>query len=246
MSPQVAEIESAASTLAEHRILILDFGSQYTQLIARRVREAGVYSEILPWDIGDDAISEFAPDGIILSGGPESVVLTDPPRAPELVFEMSVPVLGICYGMQTMATQLGGQVALSDDREFGYATVTTSGSSRLLKGLADASQQRGNALQVWMSHGDRVQGLPPGFEGIASTANAPLAGMADEQRGFYGLQFHPEVTHTEQGQRIIERFVRDICGCPDAWQPGSIVARDLKIIRDQVGSDRVLLGLSGG
>ena len=246
MPSQAAGLQSATASLAEHRILILDFGSQYTQLLARRVREAGVYSEIFPWDIAESAIRECAPDGFILSGGPESVILSEPPQAPELVFNMGVPVLGVCYGMQTMAVQLGGRVAPSAEREFGYAMVTTSGDSRLLQGLTDASQEPGDALNVWMSHGDRVQALPQGFEPIASSANAPLAGMADERRGLYGLQFHPEVTHTAQGQRIIERFVRDICGCPETWQPGNIVARDIENIRQQVGSERVLLGLSGG
>ncbi len=246
MPSQAAGVQSAVASVAEHRILILDFGSQYTQLIARRVREAGVYSEIFPWDIAESDIREFSPDGFILSGGPESVVFSEPPRAPDLVFDMGVPVLGVCYGMQTMAAQLGGQVAPSAEREFGYAMVTTSTDSRLLQGLADTSQEHGDALHVWMSHGDRVQSLPDGFEPIASSVNAPLAGMADESRGLYGLQFHPEVTHTEQGQRIIERFVRDICACPDAWQPGNIVARDIENIRQQVGAERVLLGLSGG
>ncbi len=236
-----------ADELATHRILILDFGSQYTQLIARRVREAGVYSEILPWDTDEATVRDFAANGIILSGGPESVVLDQPPRAPGVVFELGVPVLGICYGMQTMAAQLGGKVAVSGEREFGYAMVTPTGSSRLLDGLVDTHLADGSpALHVWMSHGDRVEQLPPGFEAIARTDNAPLAGMADESRRFYGLQFHPEVTHTNQGQAIIERFVHDICGCPDTWNPGNIVARDIEQIRTKVGQDKVLLGLSGG
>ncbi len=246
MPTQAAGLQSAAASVVQHRILILDFGSQYTQLIARRVREAGVYSEIFPWDIAESAIRDFAPDGFILSGGPESVVLSEPPRAPDLVFDMGVPVLGVCYGMQTMAAQLGGRVAPSAEREFGYAMVTTSADSRLLQGLADDLHENGDELHVWMSHGDRVQSLPDGFEPIASSANSPLAGMADERRGLYGVQFHPEVTHTEQGQRIIERFVRDICACPDTWQPGNIIARDIENIRRQVGGERVLLGLSGG
>jgi len=230
-----------------HRILILDFGSQYTQLIARRVREAGVYSEVRAWDCGDAAVREFSPDGIVLSGGPESVVFDDPPRAPEAVFSLGVPVLGICYGMQTMAVQLGGRVAPSGQREFGYALVEPLAGGGLLAGLADTHGPEGQPeLHVWMSHGDRVEALPPGFEAIARTSNAPLAGMADAERRFFGLQFHPEVTHTNQGQRIVERFVRDICGCPDAWNPGNIVARDVELIRDRVGDDRVLLGLSGG
>ncbi len=243
--------DKSLDEIIAHRILILDFGSQYTQLIARRVREAGVYSEIFPWDSDADTISGFAPDGIILSGGPESVVLDEPPRAPQLVFELGVPVLGICYGMQTMAAQLGGDVESSGHREFGYALVESGATNRLLDGLVSISAEDGKrnedtALNVWMSHGDRVQSLPSGFTAIASTPNAPLAGMADESRNFYGLQFHPEVTHTDHGQRIIERFVHDICGCPDSWRPGNIISRDIDLIRQQVGADRVLLGLSGG
>lgn len=243
--------DKSLDEIIAHRILILDFGSQYTQLIARRVREAGVYSEIFPWDSDADTISGFAPDGIVLSGGPESVVLDEPPRAPQLVFELGVPVLGICYGMQTMAAQLGGEVESSGHREFGYALVESGATNRLLDGLVSISAEDGKrnedtALNVWMSHGDRVQSLPSGFTAIASTSNAPLAGMADESRNFYGLQFHPEVTHTDHGQRIIERFVHDICGCPDSWRPGNIISRDIDLIRQQVGADRVLLGLSGG
>jgi len=232
--------------VAAHRILILDFGSQYTQLIARRVREAGVYSEIYPWDVDPAHITEFHPDGVILSGGPESVNLDEPPKAPEMVFDLGVPVLGICYGMQTMAAQLGGAVVPSTEREFGYAMVNVVGSHALLDGLEDATNEQGSLLHVWMSHGDRVETLPEGFTVMARTGSAPLAGMADEKRRFYGLQFHPEVTHTDQGQRIIERFVHDICGCPDTWRPGNIIARDIIKIREQVGTDKVLLGLSGG
>jgi len=228
------------------RILILDFGSQYTQLIARRVREAGVYSEILPWDAEPAEIRDFAPAGIILSGGPESVISgatfsAVTPTIPTVVFEMGIPVLGICYGMQAMAAQLGGEVESSAHREFGHATVRPAGGSALLDGLATGGQ-----MNVWMSHGDRVGRLPPGFTALASSANAPLAGMADESRHFYGLQFHPEVTHTENGQRIIERFVRDICVCPDTWRSGNIIAREIRLVRDKVGRDKVLLGLSGG
>ncbi len=183
----------------------------------------------------------------MLSGGPESLVLAQPPTAPAVVFELGVPVLGICYGMQAMAAQLGGEVEAATHREFGYARVRPGASNRLLDGLAEARHPEGEpSLNVWMSHGDRVREMPPGFKAIATTANAPLAGMADEDRGFYGLQFHPEVTHTEQGQQIIERFVRDICGCPDTWRPGNIIARDIARIREQVGRDTVLLGLSGG
>jgi GMP synthase (glutamine-hydrolysing) len=239
--------EIAPDEVVAHRILILDFGSQYTQLIARRVREAGVYSEIFSWDASDEFIRGFAPDGIVLSGGPESVILENPPRASSVVFDLGVPVLGICYGMQTMAAQLGGDVEASSQREFGYATVVPVGASRLLDGLADTQLDDGDsALHVWMSHGDRVRKLPPGFAAIASTPSAPLAGMADESRRFYGLQFHPEVTHTDQGQAIMERFVHDVCGCPNAWRPENIVSRDIELIRQQLGSERVLLGLSGG
>jgi GMP synthase (glutamine-hydrolysing) len=236
----------AGGDAAARRILILDFGSQYTQLIARRVREAGVYSEILPWDVDPAEIRAFGPAGVILSGGPESVIsgaaFSDvTPTIPALVFELGVPVLGICYGMQSMAAQLGGEVESSAHREFGHATVQPAEGSALLDGLAT-----GGAMNVWMSHGDRVRRLPSGFKPIASSANAPLAGMADESRRFYGLQFHPEVTHTDQGQRILERFVRDICDCPDAWRSGNIIAREIRQVRDKVGRDKVLLGLSGG
>ncbi len=245
---QTAVEATPAQDAATHRLLILDFGSQYTQLIARRVREAGVYSEILPWDTDADAIRAFTPDGVVLSGGPESVVdEAIAPRADPVVFELGKPVLGICYGMQTMAAQLGGEVAPAGKREFGYARVTPRGGDRLLSGLEDGRRADGQpTLNVWMSHGDRVETLPPGFSAIAGTDSAPLAGMADEQRNFYGLQFHPEVTHTDQGQAVIERFALEICGCPATWNPGNIVARDIEKIRSEVGEDRVLLGLSGG
>ncbi len=229
------------------RILILDFGSQYTQLIARRVREAGVYSEIRAWDCPAEQIRDFAPAGIILSGGPESVTVGEGPRAAAAVFELGVPVLGICYGMQTMAAQLGGEVASSAHREFGYAQVRISASSSLLDDIEDHEDAGGNALlDVWMSHGDRVETLPPGFIAIAGTDSAPLAGIADDGRRFYGLQFHPEVTHTRQGARIISRFVHDICGCGSDWNAGNIVDDSIARIREQVGGAKVLLGLSGG
>ena len=249
MTSSHAQPEQSAThnDVAAHRILIVDFGSQYTQLIARRVREAGVYSEVFPWDADEQAIREFHPDGIILSGGPESAVLEEPPQVPRLVFDYGVPVLGICYGMHTMAAQLGGQVEQSSHREFGYATVEASVDSSLLDGLGDENSTTGSrTLHVWMSHGDRVVSMPAGFESIARSANAPLAAMADESRHFYGIQFHPEVTHTDQGQQIIERFVHDICGCPEAWRPSDIIARDIELIREKIGGDRVLLGLSGG
>jgi GMP synthase (glutamine-hydrolysing) len=229
------------------RILILDFGSQYTQLIARRVREAGVYSEIRAWDCPAEQIRAFSPAGIILSGGPESVTIVEGPRAADAVFELGVPVLGICYGMQTMAAQLGGEVASSAHREFGYARVRITGSSSLLDDIEDHEDSGGNALlDVWMSHGDRVETLPPGFIPIAGTDSAPLAGMADDGRRFYGLQFHPEVTHTRQGTRILSRFVHDICGCASDWNAGNIVEDSIARIRTQVGGDKVLLALSGG
>jgi GMP synthase (glutamine-hydrolysing) len=230
-----------------HRILILDFGAQYTQLIARRVREAGVYCEIHPWDATDADVRKFGARGVILSGGPESVTDAKPPRAPQAVFELGVPVLGICYGMQTMAQQLGGRVTAGSHREFGYAQVTATTPSRLLEGLRDHSDGQGRALfDVWMSHGDRVDELPPGFVAAGFTNNVPLAAMADESRQFYGVQFHPEVTHTLQGEKILERFVREICGCEARWEAGNIIADSIARVREQVGSDRVLLGLSGG
>jgi GMP synthase (glutamine-hydrolysing) len=228
------------------RILILDFGAQYTQLIARRVREIGVYCEIHPWDMSDAAVRSFAPRGIILSGGPESVIDALPPRAPDAVFTLGVPVLGICYGMQTMAQQLGGRVAGSSAREFGYAEVTATQPCRLLDEIEDRRSAGRAVLDVWMSHGDRVEALPPGFVATAATAHAPLAAMSDEQRRFYGVQFHPEVTHTRQGARILERFVREICGCDALWSVGNIIEDAVQRVRTEVGAGKVLLGLSGG
>jgi GMP synthase (glutamine-hydrolysing) len=226
-----------------HRLLILDFGSQYTQLIARRVREVGVYSEIHPWDMSDDDIKAYAPDGVILSGSPESVNLDVPPRVSHTVFELGVPVLGICYGMQTMAAELGGKVEASSHREFGYAEITP-GDSSLFGDLSDSANEA--VLQVWMSHGERVESIPPGFKATASSPNSPLAAMEDPSRHFYGVQFHPEVTHTLQGQEILRRFVRDICGCPGDWTAGNIVSDAIDHVREQVGDGKVLLGLSGG
>ncbi len=229
------------------RILIVDFGSQYTQLIARRVREIGVFCEIHPWDMSDADVRAFAPKGIILSGGPESVTDRDPPRAPPAVFELGVPVLGICYGMQTMAAQLGGQVENADHHEFGYAQVRARGHTRLLTDIEDHTTPEGyGLLDVWMSHGDRVCTLPPGFKLMASTDSAPIAGMADEARRFYGVQFHPEVTHTRQGGRILSRFVREICGCEALWTPGNIIEDSIERVRTLVGREEVILGLSGG
>ncbi len=231
----------------QHRILILDFGSQYSQLIARRVREAGVYCEIHPSNYDAESIQAFNASGIILSGGPETVTSHDTPRAADAVFELGVPVLGICYGMQTMTQQLGGQVENADHHEYGYAQVRAHGHTQLLKDIEDHTTAEGyGMLDVWMSHGDRVVQMPEGFKLMASTDNAPIAGMADEARHFYGIQFHPEVTHTKQGQRIFKRFIEDICRCDTLWNPGNIIADSIKTIREQVGDDAVLLGLSGG
>lgn len=229
------------------KILILDFGSQYTQLIARRIRELGVYSELHPYDMDSDAIKAFAPDGIILSGGPETVTSSDTPRANELVFEMCVPVLGICYGMQTMAAQLGGKVANSDHREFGYARVHLNENSNLFQGISDApNDEIEDFLDVWMSHGDRVEAIPEGFKSIAQSDNAPFAAMADVNRHYYGVQFHPEVTHTRKGMEILQRFVHDICGCESLWTLKNIAEDAITHIREQVGDNEVILGLSGG
>ncbi|MGH8485091.1 MAG: glutamine-hydrolyzing GMP synthase, partial [Pseudomonas sp.] len=230
-----------------HRILILDFGSQYTQLIARRVREIGVYCELHPFDMDDEAIREFAPRGIILAGGPESVHEANSPRAPQAVWDLGVPVFGICYGMQTMAEQLGGKVEGSELREFGYARVDVVGKSRLLDGIEDHVDADGVlGLDVWMSHGDKVTRIPQDFHILASTPSCPIAGMADDTRGYYGVQFHPEVTHTKQGGRILSRFILDICGCEALWTPSHIAEDAIAQIRAQVGTDNVLLGLSGG
>ncbi|MFC1536722.1 glutamine-hydrolyzing GMP synthase [Pseudomonadota bacterium] len=225
------------------RILILDFGSQYTQLIARRVREAEVYSELHPWDMSETEIREFAPSGIILSGGPNSVFDEQTPKAPQVVFELGVPVLGICYGMQTMASQLGGTVETGHVREFGYAEIFTSGNSPLLR---DVQDRENGALDVWMSHGDKVTQLPDGFHVICSNDSTPIAAMADEDRRFYAVQFHPEVTHTRQGTEILSRFVHEICGCGRDWTMPHYIDEAVAHIREQVGSEDVILGLSGG
>ena len=237
----------AATDIHSDRIVILDFGSQYTQLIARRVREANVYSEIHAFDIAPERLRAMQPRGVILSGSPESVNEPAGYRAPDAVFQLGVPVLGICYGMQSMAAQLGGEVETSDQREFGYAQVRARGHSRLFARIEDEVNAEGHGLlDVWMSHGDRVSSLPPGFTSIASTDSSPIAGMADEGRGFYGVQFHPEVTHTRQGARILRRFVHDICGCGSSWTPGAIIDDSIARVRHEVGGDRVLLALSGG
>lgn len=233
--------------LHDHRILILDFGSQYTQLIARRIREAGVYCELRDPDISEAEIQSFAPKGIILSGGPDSTIGEQAPVAPQAVFEYGVPVLGICYGMQTMAKQLGGHVESSEHREFGYAQIRARGHSNLLRDIEDHTTAEGyGLLDVWMSHGDHVTQLPEGFKLIASTDSAPIAGIANEEKGFYGLQFHPEVTHTLQGQTIISRFLTEICQCDTLWTSDQIIEDSIDTIRKQVGNDHVLLGLSGG
>ena len=229
------------------RILILDFGSQYTQLIARRVREIGVFSEIRAFDMSEDEIRDYKPDGIILSGGPESVTEEGSPRAPQVVFELGIPVLGICYGMQTMANQLGGAVQGSDVREFGYAQVQVETASPLLKDIRDHVNDSGNALlDVWMSHGDKVIAMPEGFELMASTPSCPIAGMCNTEKNFYGVQFHPEVTHTLQGKRLLEHFVLELCNCDVLWTPAKIIEDQIARVQEQVGDQKVLLGLSGG
>ena len=235
------------TNIHSQRILILDFGSQYTQLIARRVREIGVYCELWAWDVTEEQIRGFNPDGIILSGGPESVTELNSPRAPEYVFEAGVPVLGVCYGMQTMAEQLGGSVQGSNKREFGYAQVEVLKATDLLAQIEDHIGENGNALlDVWMSHGDKVATIPEGFETIAQTPSCPHAAMYNEEKRFYGVQFHPEVTHTRQGQRLLTHFVMDICGCEKLWTPGAIIEDAIERIKEKVGDDEVILGLSGG
>lgn len=229
------------------RILILDFGSQYTQLIARRIREIGVYSEIRAFDMSEEEIRAYQPKGIILAGSPESTTEEGSPRAPSVVFELGVPVLGICYGMQTMAVQLGGAVQGSKVQEFGYAQVQAKGDSRLLTDIKDHVASDGGALlDVWMSHGDKVTAMPEGFSLMAATDSCPIAGMYNEEKQFYGVQFHPEVTHTLQGTRIFEHFALNISGCEALWTPANIVEDAIARVKQQVGDDKVLLGLSGG
>ena len=233
------------------KILILDFGSQVTQLIARRVREAHVLSEVHPCDVTDDWVRAYAADGslkgVILSGSHASVYEESTDRAPQSVFELGVPVLGICYGMQTMAQQLGGRVEAGKVREFGYAEVRARGHTKLLEGIEDFRTPEGHGmLKVWMSHGDKVAELPAGFKLMASTEACPIAGMADESRRFYGVQFHPEVTHTRQGTKLLQRFVRDICGAAGDWNMPDYVSEAVQRIKAQVGREEVILGLSGG
>ncbi|MDR5813163.1 MULTISPECIES: glutamine-hydrolyzing GMP synthase [unclassified Caballeronia] len=229
------------------KILILDFGSQVTQLIARRIRESHVYSEIHPYDVDETFIREFAPKGIILSGGPNSVTEAKSPRAPQIVFDLGVPVLGICYGMQTMADQLGGKVELGNVREFGYAEVQALNHTGFLEGIEDFKAEKGDSmLKVWMSHGDKVVDLPAGFKLMASTPSCPIAAMADDDRRFYGLQWHPEVTHTVQGRAMLDRFVLELCGANPDWEMGHYIDEAVEKIRAQVGNEKVILGLSGG
>jgi GMP synthase (glutamine-hydrolysing) len=236
------------SDLQSQRILILDFGSQYTQLIARRVREDGVFSEIRPWDISEQDIKQFNPNGIILSGGPESVTEgATAPSAPDCVFTMGLPVLGICYGMQTMASQLGGKVESSDVREFGYAQIKVENTCDLLADAKDKTNDQGDALlDVWMSHGDKVTAIPEGFQVMASTPSCPIAGMFDAAKNFYAIQFHPEVTHTLQGEAIFQHFVKNICQCDGLWTAAAIIEDQIARVRQQVCDSHVLLGLSGG
>lgn len=229
------------------KVLIIDFGSQYTQLIARRVRELGTYCEIYPWDIDLESINAFGAKGIILSGGPESVTLQDTPEVSNEILKLGIPVLGICYGMQAIAKQMGGEVEDSSHREFGYAQVNIESGSTLLDGLSDQPEENGKAiLDVWMSHGDRVASLPNGFNVIASTASAPIAAIENQQQKIYGLQFHPEVTHTKKGKEILGRFIHGICGCSSDWNSANIVHESIENVKQQVGSDQVILGLSGG
>jgi GMP synthase (glutamine-hydrolysing) len=233
--------------IKNNRILILDFGSQFTQLIARRVREAGVYSEIWPWDAELAAIREFAPQGIVLSGGPESVHAAEAPQVAPEIFELGVPVLGVCYGMQAMCEHFGGQVAPSDEKEFGYAEVEVIAPSRLLDDIEDRRNAEDHALlDVWMSHGDKVVELPAEFTATARTATAPVAAFEHRSAPFLGVQFHPEVSHTKQGEKILSRFVHEICGCAADWSTENIIDTHIRAVREQVGTDKVLLGLSGG
>jgi GMP synthase (glutamine-hydrolysing) len=228
--------------ITEDRILILDFGSQYSQLIARRVREAGVYSEMYAFDMSEEDIRAFKPNGIILSGGPESVHEEGSPRAPQVVFELGVPVLGICYGLQTMSEQLGGKVEPGTVHEFGYAEVDILVRDQLIGHLQDKENQ----LHVWMSHGDKVSQIPEGFVVTASTPSCPFAAVSDEKRRFYGVQFHPEVTHTAKGAELLANFVHKICGCRGLWTPEHIIDLRVEQLRAQIGDEKVLLGLSGG
>ena len=224
----------------DQRLLIVDFGAQYTQLIARRVRECGVYCEIHPYDAAPGFFTEFAPQGVILSGGPETVTEGSTPRIQDELLDLGVPVLGICYGMQALATQLGGRVQMAERHEFGHAEITLAGRSRLFAPVPTPT------LDVWMSHGDKVVDVPPGFEITASTPSAPVAAMEDASRNLYAVQFHPEVTHSTLGAELLAAFARDICGCAGDWTPANVVEDAIARVREQVGDDRVVLGLSGG
>ncbi|MEC7765904.1 MAG: glutamine-hydrolyzing GMP synthase [Pseudomonadota bacterium] len=236
-----------AANIHSQKLLILDFGSQYTQLIARRVRELGVYCEIWDYGVDEKHLEKFAPQGMVFSGGPESVHASESPKAPEFLYDFGVPILGICYGMQAMAEQFGGKVAGSDISEFGFAQVEVTGPNHLLSGIEDRFVDNGNSqLDVWMSHGDKVIEVPEGFSVVAATESAPIAAMCNETKDFYGIQFHPEVTHTSQGLNILERFVNDICGCESLWTPASIIEDAISTIEEKVGNDKILLGLSGG
>lgn len=228
------------TNIHKYRILIIDFGSQYAQLIARRVRDCGVYCELMHPDVSDETIKQFHPNGIILSGGPETVIEHHTPRAPKIVFELGVPVLGICYGMQTMAAQLGGHVESSAKREFGYAACEIDLNNPLFQGIPD------QAIDVWMSHGDHVTKIPPDFKGIAKTDNAPISAMANNEKQFYAVQFHPEVTHTKHGIQMLNNFVKNICACESTWTTKNIIAEHTDNIRKMVGKEKVLLALSGG
>ena len=235
------------SHIHQHKILILDFGSQYTQLIARRIREIGVYCELVPYDVRPHFIENFNPNGIILSGGPDSVSKIDSARAPKIVFDLNIPILGICYGMQTMAVQLGGEAKSAAKAEFGFAQIRARNQSQLLADISDEINSEGHSLlNVWMSHGIEVTKLPENFELIASTENCPIAGFANNSKNYFGLQFHPEVTHTKQGTQILDRFVTTICQCEKKWTTENIINDLLTKIRSQVGKNKVLLGLSGG
>ncbi|WP_201632754.1 glutamine-hydrolyzing GMP synthase [Psychrobacter immobilis] len=242
-----AAATSTIPTIKQDRILILDFGSQYSQLIARRVRDSGVFCEMFPYDIDSDRIKDFGAKGVILSGGPESVHAENSPRINDAVFDLGVPVLGICYGMQAMADRFGGKVHASDIHEFGAATINVNGHSKLTDGIEDSvSEDKSTTLNVWMSHGDKVIEAPQGFDIIASTPSCPIAIMADDDKHYYGLQFHPEVTHTLQGQALLGRFVHQICDCAGEWTPDNIVDMRVAQLKEQIGDKQVLLGLSGG
>jgi len=235
------------SDIHKNKILILDFGSQYTQLIARRVREIGVYCELVPYDVNPHFIEKFNPNGIILSGGPDTVNEIDSARAPKIVFDLNIPILGICYGMQTMAIQLGGEAKSAKKAEFGFAKIRARNHSKLLMDINDVTNSEGHGLlDVWMSHGVEVTKLPKNFELIASSDNCPIAGFANNKKNYFGLQFHPEVTHTKQGTKILERFITIICRCEKKWTTDNIIDDLLEKIKSQVGNNKVLLGLSGG